>query len=53
MTREILVWPIAAGHIPSFGAGLDQLALLRANGPSDAAYDFTYLRQKLQAGVTE
>ena len=51
--KTYVIWPIAAGHIPSFHEGLDHLALLRANGPSDACYDFNYLRQKLPAGVTE
>lgn len=43
----------AEGNTPGFLESLDRLALLRADGPTVAAYDFNYLRQKLQAGASE
>ena len=42
-----VIWPIPAGHIPTFGEGLDQLAALAANGSTSAAYDFKFLREHM------
>ena len=37
-----VIWPIPAGHIPTLAEGRDRLMRLRENGPSDAAFDFSY-----------
>jgi len=37
-----VLWPIRAGHVPTLVEGRDRLMLLRKNGPSDAAFDFSY-----------
>jgi hypothetical protein len=37
-----VIWPIAVGHIPNLVEGSERLMLLRENGPSDEAYDFSY-----------
>jgi hypothetical protein len=46
--RTYVIWPVAAGHIPTFREGLDRLAQLSAEGPTPSAYDFKYLRAALQ-----
>jgi hypothetical protein len=51
--RSYVIWPVAAGHRPGFREGLDRLATLQADGPTDAAYDFKYLRHKMQAEASE
>ena len=51
--KTYVIWPIPAGHTPKFGEGLDHLAQLQADGPTDSAYDFSYLSHQLQAGATE
>lgn len=38
---------------PRLRAGLDRVATLRAYGLTDAAYDFKYLRHKMQAEASE
>lgn len=48
--RTYVIWPVLAGHAPSFREGLDRLARLQAEGPGAAAYDFGYLRQRVDAG---
>ena len=37
-----VLWPIRAGHVPTLVEGRDRLMLLRKNGPSDTAFDFSY-----------
>ena len=37
-----VIWPVAEGHIPSLEEGKEKLMQLRANGPTEAAYDFRY-----------
>lgn len=37
-----VIWPIRAGHIPTLVEGKERLMLLRRNGPSEDAYDFSY-----------
>lgn len=37
-----VIWPIRAGHIPNLVEGRERLMLLRKNGPSDEAFDFSY-----------
>ncbi len=49
--RTYVIWPVHAGHVPGFAEGLDRLNHLRATGPSDAAFDFEYLRANAQTGT--
>tara|TARA_R110002110_G_scaffold49669_22_gene147516 strand:- start:14118 stop:14594 length:477 start_codon:yes stop_codon:yes gene_type:complete len=51
--KTYVIWPIATGHIPSFREGLGRLAALEADGPTDAAYDFNYMRHKLRAEASK
>lgn len=37
-----VIWPIRAGHIPTLAEGKERLMLLRRNGPSEDAYNFSY-----------
>lgn len=39
-----VIWPVAAGHIPTLAEGKERLWQLRAQGASEAAYDFAYRR---------
>ncbi|MDG4649088.1 DUF3291 domain-containing protein [Roseibacterium sp. SDUM158017] len=41
--RTYVIWPVPAGHLPEVREGLDRLADLERDGPTDAAYDFAYL----------
>ena len=41
--RTYVIWPVPAGHVPTVREGLDRLADMEQNGPTDAAYDFAYL----------
>ena len=36
-----VLWPVAEGHRPSVAEAAERLAMLRADGPSDAAFDFS------------
>ncbi len=49
--KTYVIWPIPAGHTPGFRDGLDRLAELQKNGPTDRAFDFKYLRDMLQTEV--
>ena len=48
-----VIWPVAAGHIPTVAEGKARLLQLRAEGPSAAAFDFGYVdgrAEKLRQG---
>lgn len=45
--RTCVIWPVPAGHVPTFAEGVAQLARLVANGPSAEAHDFALLRQSV------
>ena len=51
--RTYVIWPVAAGHIPGFREGLDRLAMLQSDGPTDAAHDFPHLRQTPQSEAVQ
>jgi hypothetical protein len=51
--KTYVIWPVAAGHRPGFREGLDRLAALQADGPTEAAYDFKYLKEQVQAETTQ
>ncbi len=54
--RTYVIWPIPVGHRPSLKEGLDRLAVLEAAGPTDAAFDFGFLRAATpvtSAGVSD
>ena len=51
--RTYVIWPVAAGHRPGFGEGLDRLEKLQADGPTEAAYDFKYLREQVLAETSQ
>lgn len=40
--RSYVIWPVEEGHIPSLTEAKDRLMLLRRDGPSNTAYDFTF-----------
>lgn len=39
-----VIWEVAEGYRPSVEDGQERLALLNTHGPTDAAYDFSYLK---------
>lgn len=47
-----VIWPIAAGHIPTMAEARGRLERLAVQGPSDDAYDFAYLAGKTK-GMSE
>ena len=49
--KTYVVWPVPAGHVPTFGEGLERLDRLMANGSTQAAYDFSHLRAAAQRGA--
>jgi len=51
--KTYVIWPIANGHTPSFREGLGCLAALEAEGPTDTAYDFNYMRHQLRAEASK
>lgn len=51
--RTYVIWPVAAGHRPGFREGLERLAQLEAQGPTDAAFDFNHLRQMARPKASE
>jgi len=44
-----VIWPVAAGHFPGFREGLQRLAMLKAEGAGEEAYDFAYLRHQTRS----
>ena len=48
--KTYVIWPVAAGHIPTLREGLDRLARLQADGPSNDAYDFKTLMARNAEG---
>jgi hypothetical protein len=41
-----VIWPVPAGHIPTLTEAKERLDLLKMNGASPDAYDFSYLRAR-------
>lgn len=44
-----VIWDVPVGHVPTLAAAVKKLDLLATEGPSDLAYDFTWLRRRAVA----
>ena len=45
--RQYVIWPLPVGHRPTLAEAKDRLDQLSAEGPTDEAYDFPYLRRRI------
>lgn len=46
-TRQYVIWPVDAGHRPTLEEAKARLDDLSTDGPTPLAYDFPYLRSRL------
>ena len=44
LAPSMVLWPVAAGVVPSVGEGMDRLAHLAAHGPGQTAFTFAWYK---------